>query len=469
MSGSRAQARPDRARRFVPGFAFALEERLGRERLAGLKLPVDAVLATVLAVLAAASLVKGFDAFEFVTGDALFSIQILDFGAFEFRPPPPNRLVPDIALHWLVNPLLPDPYLQKLAVGLLLFVVSALSVGLFRGLVAFALFGAIMVSNGFEFLVSAMHYSLPLTVLACLLARGTRLELPVLFVFVFSNPLVLLPLAFVLVEPDTVSRHLARAAIVAAALAVNTAYSEFSATLLQILAFFPVWYAGAWVVRRLGVGQLAIAALCVMLPLAAAAGLVDARYAVPVAASLVVVLFPARSARFDWRYLAFPVLAVAIFLATVDHTRKDRLAAAYACLADELRQRGIDTIAAGHWTAKPLYFAAKQAGLKLTIAQTDFQRNASHPWMAPHSFYGEPTRYAVRDSDTCTLIDPSATYCGQARVAAVESVTPLCGLFELYRYETPVPANHTPRPAGKADAILRNLGHYVSAVTSRLR
>src|SRR5690606_2100867 len=110
-------------------------------------------------------------------------------------------------------------------------------------------------------------------------------------------------------------------------------------------------------------------------------------------------------------------------------------------------------VAVGHWTAKPLYFAARQAGLPLTITQTDFARNASHPWMAPHSFYGEPTRYAVRDADTCTLIDPSATYCGQASVAKVENVTPICGIFELYRYETAVPEHHTARPASKIDAI----------------
>src|SRR5690606_30642799 len=102
----------------------------------------------------------------------------------------------------------------------------------------------------------------------------------------------------------------------------------------------------------------------------------------------------------------------------------------------------IDNVAVPHWTAKPLYFAAKNAAMTLTITQVDFARNISHPWMAPRSFYGQPTNYAVRDADTCSIIDGSDTNCGHATLAAVAETTPLCEMFDLYRYETAVPAQY---------------------------
>lgn len=445
---------------------------LAPERLDGVRhgaLVATLLLALTLALLAAFNLRHGFDMFDFVHADSLYPVQMLDFGLLEFRPPPPNRLFPDVALHWLAQPFLPDPLAQKLAVGAALFAATLFFTAMVKGPLALALLAAILVSNGFEVLVSATHYSLPLLVLLYQMARGGRWQVPVLFALTFVNPLILLPLAFLLVAPDRVSAHGMRALAVLAALALNTLYSEFSVTIVQIVALFPFWYAGVWLARRLGLKHLTAASICVLLPLAALAGLVHARYAVPVAASVLVLMFPMRRAAFDWRALAFPLLAVAIFAATADWRRHDRLQAAYDCLADELAARGIPVIAAGHWTAKPLYFAAKKAGLKLTITQTDFDRNISHPWMAPHAFYGEKTHWAVRDDDTCALIDPSATYCGQASVAAVAETVPVCGVFELYRYETMVPEHHVARPAGKIEAIGHNLMHYAGVVTARLR
>ena len=471
MSLLREHAAP-RASRFIPGVLRAADANLAPARLGTVSysaLLPTLLLGLTLALLAVFNLRQGYDVFTFVNGDNLYPVQMLDFGLLDFRPPPPNRLFPDVFAHWLAQPLLPDPLSQKLAVGVGLFALTLFFVGAFRGVLALALFSAIFVSGGFEVLVSASHYSLPLTVLLYMFARGSRWELPALFALTFFNPLILLPLAFLLVEPVKLATHALRALVALAALVVNTAYSEFSMTIVQIVAAFPFWYAGIWVASRLGLKNLAAGAVCVLMPLAVFADLLAARYAIPVAASVLLTMFPARAAFIDWRAIVFPVLAVAIFAFTAERQRYDRMHAAYGCLVEELAARESPVIAAGHWTAKPLYFAAKSAGLPLTITQTDFDRNISHPWMAPYSFYGEPTQWAVRDEDTCTMIDASATYCGQASVAPVAETVPVCGAFTLYRYDTTVPAGHLDRPSGKIEAIERNLMHYIGAAMARLR
>lgn len=466
MSGSSAGRGGSLAR-----MAAAIDDTFSAGSLSRWRSPLAAtlILAAVLALLAMFNAGNGFDMFDFVNGDALYPVQMIEYGWLDYRPPPPNRLFPDIFAHWLVQPLFPDPLAQKLAVGIALFVLTFALVGLTKGLMATALFAAIYLSNGFEVLVSATHYSLPMTVLLYMFARGGRWELPALFVLTFCNPLILLPLAFVLVGPAALRDHAVRLAVVLAAIALNTAYSEFSATFLQILFGFPVWYAGAWLATRLGLRNAAMAAACVVLPLAAMLDLVFARYAVPVAASILLLLMPDRRGRIDWQAPVFVAGAVAIFFASADWQRHDRVQAAYACVAEELAARDVTAIAVGHWTAKPLHYAARRQGLDLTITQTDFARNATHPWMAPHAFNGVPTHWALRDDDTCTLIDPSATYCGQAGVAPVAGDERLCGMFDLYRYETAVPADHQPAPSGKIEAIGRNLLHYVDVVMARLR
>lgn len=455
----------------VPGWLLDVDRALAPDRLAAWRSPLVAslLLALTLALVAAFNAWHGFDIFDFVNGDTLYPVQMIQHGWLDYRPPPPNRIFPDVAAHWLAQPFVPDPLQQKLVVGIGLFVLTILAVGMVKGLLATAVFSAIFLSNGFEVLVSASHYSLPFTVLLYLFARGGRWELPALLFLTFSNPLILLPLAFVLVEPDTARRHLQRFAVVLAALALNTAYSEFSATFLQIVFAFPVWYAAVWLASRLGLRHLAMAGACMVLPLAAALDLVPARYAVAVAASIALILFPDRHGRLDWRLPLFAVLAVAIFFVTADWTRHDRMQAAYACVVEELAERGIDNVAAGHWTAKPLHFEAVRQGMPMTITQTDFAGSKTHPWMAPHSFNGRPTHWALRDDDTCAFVDPSATYCGQATVAPVAESVRLCGMFDLYRYETAVPADYRPVPSGKVEAIRRNLEHYVGVVVSRLR
>lgn len=468
---SAAQGNLSRGGAVLLGALRAADSAVAPQRLDGARhraLVATLLLALTLMLLAIFNLRHGFDMFNFVHADSLYPVQMLDFGLLEFRPPPPNRLFPDVALHWLAQPFLPDPLTQKLAVGAVLFAATLFFTAMIKGKLALALLAAILVSSGFEVLVSATHYSLPLLVLLYQAMRG-RWQVAALFALTFVNPLILLPLAFLLVDEGRASVHGWRALAVLAALALNTLYSEFSLTIVQIVALFPFWYGGVWLARRLGLQHLAAAALCVLLPLAALAGLVEARYALPVAGSVLVLTFPTRRATFDWRAPAFAVLAVAIFAATADWRRHDRLQAAYDCLAAELASRDIAVIAAGHWTAKPLYFAAKKAGLTLTIAQTDFARNISHPWMAPHAFYGERTHWAVRDDDTCSLIDPSATYCGQASMAELAETVPVCGVFDLYRYETMVPAHHVARPAGKIEAISHNFIHYAGVVAARLR
>lgn len=432
-------------------------------------LPATLIMATVLALLVLLNAGNGFDVFNFVNGDTLYPVQMLEHGWLDYRPPPPNRLFPDVFAHWLFEPLFPDPLAQKLAVGIALVAVTFLLVGMVKGLMATALFGAVYLSNGFEVLVSASHYSLPMTVLLYMFAHGGRWEKPALFFLVFCNPLILLPLAFVFVVKASVREHLMRFAVVIAAIVLNTAYSEFSSTFLQIVFGFPVWYAGAWVAMRLGLRNLAMAGAIVFLPIAAALDVVFARYAVSVAASILLLLLPDRRGRLGWQVPAFAACAFAIFFVSADYQRYDQVQAGYQCVVGELAARDITTIAAGHWTAKPLYFEAQRQGVDLTIAQTDFARNATHPWMAPHSFNGIPTQWALRDDDTCAFIDGSATYCGQETVAPIASTERLCGMFGLYRYETAVPANYQPLPSGKTEAIIRNLRHYIDVVMARLR
>jgi len=459
-----------RAERLVLDPLLDIDRALSPRRLAAWRSPLAAslLLALTLGLLAAFNVWHGFDIFDFVNGDTLYPVQMVQHGWLDYRPPPPNRIFPDVAAHWLAQPFFPDPLQQKLVVGIGLFVLTIFAVGMAKGLLGTAVFCVIYLSNGFEVLVSASHYSLPFTVLLYLLARGRNWELPALFLLTFSNPLILLPLAFVLVEPDASRRHVARAAVVVAALALNTAYSEFSFTFVQIVVGFPVWYAGAWAASRIGLRQLTMAGACILLPLAAASGLMPARYAVAVAASIALILLPDRTGRLDWRVPLFAVLAVATFVVTADWTRHDRVLAAYACVVEELAARGIDNVAVGHWTAKPLHFEAVRQGVPMTITQTDFANSRSHPWMAPHSFNGRPTQWGLRDDDTCAFIDPSATYCAQASVAPVAETVRLCGMFDLYRYETPVPADYRPVPSGKFEAIRRNLEHYVGVVVSRL-
>lgn len=427
----------------------------------------DPILVGTLVLLGALGLVLPFDGHGFISADALYPVQIVEYGLFDFRPPPPNRIFPDVALHWLVSTATADPLLQKLIVGIVLFAAMAVLVGVFKGLLGFALFMAITVSGGFEMLVSASHYSLPLTVLIYGFVHGGRWQWPMLFVLVFSNPLVLVPLAVLLVEPADARTWLSRVAVVGAAMLANTLYSEFSETLVQMIVVFPVWFAGVWIVQRLGLTRLLLAAGCVALPVAAMLDLMPARYAIPAAGSMLVLLLPNRAPRFDWRYAVVPAVVVALFAVTVDWRRADRMTAAYDCLAGELGRRAIGTIAADYWTARPLDLAAGKAGIDLVITQTDFEGGKVHSWMAPHAYYGPQTVWGVRNADTCALIDGSATYCGQATVAPVAETVPLCGVFELTRYETPVPPHHEARPAGKVEAIWRNLEGYVAKVTGK--
>lgn len=453
-----------RARRRAAGKAVAAAPVRARAAALG----PDLLLLAALALLGLLSLRYGFDAYLLVTGDALYAVQMAEHSLLDYRPPAPNRLFPDVLLHWLAAPMLGDPLAQKLAVGAVLFVASAIAIGLAKGALAFALFVVVTVSGGFEFLVSATHYSLALCVLMVVLARGGRLEWPLLGLIVFSNPMVLVPLAFLLVEPAAPRRHAAVAATVAVAMVLNTLYSEFSESLVHMLLVFPPWFGVVWVATRYGLARTLMISTAGVLTLAVATGLMPGRYGVAVAAAFVPLLFPTVRPAADWRHVVVPGLVLAIFFATADWSRQERMAAGHACVVAELQRRGIDTIAAEHWTAKPLDFAARDASVALTITQTDFARNRVHPWMAPHSYYGEPTPWAVRSDDVCTRITSDGTYCGQAETAAVARAEPICDGFTLYRYETAVPALHRPAPDGKWQAIVHNLSGYVETARRRL-
>lgn len=423
---------------------------------------VDVLLAGLLAVLAIGGLMHGFDAAHLITADALYPVQLLDYSLFDFRPPPPNRLFPDVAVHAAVA-WVGDPLTQKITAGLLLFALTVIPIGLFKGPVVFGIVTFILAAAGFMFVDSACHFTLPLLVLLFQLStRNRTLESVVLAVVVFSNMLVLLPLMVLLLDRAGAPRLKARTAIAAAAFAASTLYADFGVSVVQLAAALPPWAAVVYLAQRHGLRDALSIAIAVALVAGAAIGIAPARYALPVAASLVVAITPLKAAVFNWRYAALPAALSLLFLATADMSRARQITANFDCLAEGLAERGITNIAADHWTAKPLYFAAKARGLPLIITQTDFAEGDNHPWMAPYSFFGSPTPWAVRNAEACERVKEDPTYCAQGSVAPVKSSEPVCKAFTLYQYDRPVPLLYEGRPANKLVAIERQLSSYVA-------
>jgi hypothetical protein len=250
----------------------------------------DALLLALLAVLGLTSAMHGFDAAELIRADALYPIQLLDFSPLDFRPPPPNRLFPDVIVHALLA-WTGDPLTQKIVAGLVLFAMTVIAVGLVKGPVVFGAVVVALAAGGFAFVDSACHYTLPLLVLLVQIARPNRtLEGIALALAVFSNMLVLIPLMVLLLDPAGASRFKTRAAIAAMAFGAAALYADFGVSVVQLAVILPLWAAVLLVAQRYGLREALLLAITVALIAGAVAGLVPGRYALPVAAALIVVL-----------------------------------------------------------------------------------------------------------------------------------------------------------------------------------
>lgn len=430
---------------------------------------VDLLLVLVVALLAGFSLHRGFDAADMVSSDALYLFQMLDTPLLEYRPPPPNRLFPDVAVHALIMPFGGDLLHQKIVAGILLFTLSAMFIGLYKGQIAFALYIAMTVSCGFGFLNSGYHYSLPLTLLLYQLARRTRLDGVVLFLVVFSDVLLLMPMAMMFVRREERRDAPRTLAMVLAAVVAGVVYSEFSEAIADFAIVLPFFCGIVAIAYRIGQLKALIVACCALMPLGAMFGLIPARYALPVSTTMLLLLFETRRPSFDWRYLAVPAIVTTIAVMTIDRGRYDRLDTAYTCLVNEIAQRGISTVAVEYWTARPLFYKATQVGTPLTITQMDFAENDSDAFMAPYSFYGKPTQWSVKNLDTCRTDDKGPKYCNQSAVEPLTRHQSVCGMFELYQYRDTVPKQYYPPPASKTESILRHLHIYVQKAGQRLQ
>lgn len=429
----------------------------------------DLVLIGTLAILTVFSLHRGFDAAAMLTSDASYLFQMLETPLLEYRPPPPNRVFPDLLVHALIYPFGADMLQQKIIAGAIIFAITALMVGIFRGRMAFALYVTITVSCGFAFLNTGYHYSLPLTLLLYQLVRRTRADVPMLFLIVFSDVLVLMPLAMLFIQRQ--EREDLRRTLLVSFLAVIASvwYSEFSEAIADFAVALPIFCVATLVAYRLGMLRLFIVACCVAFPLGSIVGVVPARYGLPVASTMLLLLFDTRKPQFDWRYLAVPAAAVAVFLLTIDRTHHDQLQGDYRCLVEELARRQVDNVAVEYWTARPLYYAARQHGVPLTITQTDFLENDSDAFMAPYAFYGAPTQWAVKNLDTCRTYQTGPKSCNQAGAGKVTDHEAMCGVFELFHYEQPIPLHYSPPPGSKSESIRHHLHTYVGKAITRLQ
>lgn len=426
------------------------------------------VFGLALTALAVFSFLMPFDARQLVTGDALYPVQMVQHWPLDYRPPPPNRVIPDVAVHWFASAAITDPLNQKIIAGISLFAATLALIGMFKGAMVLAITVLIMLLADYEYMNSAFHYTLPLLVLATQLTGQNRiLQAMVIFASVFSDLLVTIPLAILLVDSRQMERSLERLLAVAAGLLAAAFYSDLGVSFVQLGAVLPVWVVVVMVAERAGLKTALAVAACAGLVAGTVTGLVPARYAVPIAVGLLIVLTPVTRWHFSWTYAGVPAVISMLFVLSADIAAARQTSQSFLCLSRELAARQIKVVATDHWTAKPLALADRIAGGELMITQTDFAENDIHAWMAPYSFYGKQTVYSVRDPRFCKKLFEDATYCGQAKAAPVESSERVCGGFELYRYARPIPIHHAVAPAGKLDAFSRHLATYLRKAIGR--
>jgi hypothetical protein len=300
-------------------------------------------------------------------------------------------------------------------------------------------------------------------------------RLAVLAIGVFSEPLLLIPFAFVAWTLEPRERN-AALAVGAVMLVLATIHSEFSVELSKFYVAIVPFYISVAIARRMGLEKAYAAVLILFFLELAAVDMLPTRYSVPVSTSLLFCLLPVRrlpGTIFGRAFAAAAPLAaiVAIFLLTLDRSAYASQEADLDCMLGALHNRGIETVAVDHWTAKPLDVAAHRSGRPITITQTDFEDEDVHMWLAPLAFFGKPTPYALRNAEVCLRESGNPKYCNQDHLgkARIVSTEPLCGRFTLYRYDGTVPENYRPRPDGKLQSAALHLVEYLDKVLGTAR
>ena len=430
---------------------------------------IDLALALAIIGLATVGVLKGFDAAQLISGDALYPVQMVQYWPLDFRPPPPNRIFPDVLAHLLISPVIHDPLTQKLVAGSAILLLVTIFIGLYKGHLVYALTIALFSTAGLEAINSTFHYALPLLILLYQVAKNDRLwRWPILALAVFSDLLALFPLAILLTDTNDVREASKRLTVALLALTAAAAYSDLGAAFAKIALVLPIWIAALVIARHFQAHMLLCTVVALALLLAAFTGLIPLRYAIPIAIAIAIALTDLQRPNFNWRYAITPLAMITVFATTTDSTRANATTTAFDCLARTLADRRIQIVATDHWTAKPLYFAHRKAATNLIITQTDFADGDIHPWMAPYSFHGRPTIWGVRYKTSCRLRNNDRTYCGQATIAPVIRTEQLCNEFELYQYTHPIPQLYTAPPQTKLQAISRALANYIAKARNLL-
>ncbi len=428
---------------------------------------VWATMALVLAIYIAVGFTYPLDLANLLTGDSLYPVQMGGHSLLDYRPPPPNRLFPDVAVHALIGPWIEDPLTAKIVAGAALFSATLLAIGWFKPLPAFFIAAALMGWPGFTSLNSATHFTMPLLIILVQLASRNRfLDAAAFALAAFFNILAVLPLAILLFDGRYQNRMIVRTMAIGFGIAAAALYSDFGRAFFDLAFVLPVWFAlfacAYWAKAVRPLALLIGVAMLAATPL----GLMYERYAVPVAISMLMALTPIVTPNFDWRRFALPLVLVATILVTGQTANADRMRDDFSMVARELHQRGITVVATDHWTSKPLYFAAKAAGYDIAITQTNFVENFSHAWMAPYSFVGSPTPWALRSWYSCVggpaPNDPRN--CEQGSLTEIATQTELGDRFTLYRYVEAVPRHYQPPPESKVQAINRQFHHHLYRV-----
>lgn len=421
------------------------------------------LLGTLLLVfLGITALSIGTEAEIFANADSYYPVQQQYYSLLEYRPPPSNNLFPDVLVHSLLHPWVQEPFTQKLTAGILLFGALAIIVGTFAGFAALVLVTAIYSTTGFDFFDSTAHFSLPLCMMLILIARSRIVFYLFVFIGVFSDLLLVIPLIVFYLLSDNRREPRIDVLIILVAASLNIFYSEFSEALLKLFPVLLVFAGMAYLAKRLGVMKLFGVSLCVGLPLVASLEPIPSRYAVACSASILPLLFPVSKAHIQWRVIAWPLALSGLFLASLRTGDLQALNSRFSCLAEELQERGIGAVAVDHWTAKPLYFATLKHSSHMTFTQLDFREGDIHLWMAPHSFYGSATNWAIYSEHVCTKYTTDSKYCGQFELTTVASSIPVCETFELIEYARPVPLKQHQKPDNKLGFAIYHLKNYVN-------
>jgi hypothetical protein len=288
-----------------------------------------------------------------------------------------------------------------------------------------------------------------------------------LFVAVFSDLLIVLPLIVYFFERADRADRPWMAGVTIVAMIVAVLYSEFAAILVPFSLLLPIAAVTAWWASRRG-WLLPLCLLVGVLLMAIALTGHHARYSQPMLAVLVLVYAPKVTPHIDWRAAVAPLAIVGMFFLTFQRTLHYELDAEMRCLIDTLSRRGIINVAVEYWTARPLHFEALRLGVPMTLTVTDFNDGDTDPFMAPYYFYGAPTYWGIRNHHTCDNVDSHSKHCAQEYVATVVSREAICGNFELYRYASPIPPLFDGRPAGKLESLQRNLRIYVREARERV-